>query len=255
MQKSQEVGTVLGEMQEAWKLLRGTQISDKQTNEQKETIKVCTSKGRHFSDNSSARWLGLGMCGRIALNFSRLLTGKFLRLYYMHCSLCNYYTSTINNVHKSAVCHVHKALNKCPLKEGNHTAWKSTNLEREREKEAILSIYTPLLVLWHISSGSTRGDMRVNAYGTCLERYLNKHRCALTATWNLNAFQAWNPSGGKSINSQHHYISKKAFTHHQERVILGLGGIRHPALVLLYNNFPDKEWGKFTDSNESGCKL
>lgn len=127
---------------------------------------------------------------------------------------------------------------------------------RERgEKEAILSIYTPLLVLWHISSGSTRGDMRVNAYGTCLERYLNKHRCALTATWNLNAFQAWNPSGGKSINSQHHYISKKAFTHHQERVILGLGGIRHPALVLLYNNFPDKEWGKFTDSNESGCKL
>lgn len=55
MQKSQEVGTVLGEMQEAWKLLRGTQISDKQTNEQKETIEVSTSEGRHFSDNSRAR--------------------------------------------------------------------------------------------------------------------------------------------------------------------------------------------------------
>lgn len=35
------------------------------------------------------------------------------------------------NVHKSSVCHVHKALNKPPLKEGNHTAWKFTDLERE----------------------------------------------------------------------------------------------------------------------------
>lgn len=130
---------------------------------------------------------------------------------------------------------------------GNPLTWREMGA-----KDTILSIYTSLLVLWHISSGSTRGDMRQNAYGTCLGKYLNKHRCALTATWNLNAFQAWNPSGGKSVNSQHYYLSRKAFTHHQERVVFGLDDIRHLALVLLYK-FPDKEWGKFTDSNDSGC--
>lgn len=90
-------------------------------------------------------------------------------------------TSTTNNMHKSTICHAHKALNKPPLKERNHTAWKFTNSER-KGKKVFLSIHTSLLVLQHINSGSTRGDVRVNTYGTCLERYLNRHRCAVTAT-------------------------------------------------------------------------
>lgn len=48
-------------------------------------------------------------------------------------------TSTTDNVHKSTVCHVHKALHKPPLKEGNHTAWKLTNLEREGKKKLFLA--------------------------------------------------------------------------------------------------------------------
>lgn len=48
-------------------------------------------------------------------------------------------TYTTNNVHKSTVCHVHKALNKPTMKEGNHTTSKFTNLEKEGKKKLCLA--------------------------------------------------------------------------------------------------------------------
>lgn len=129
---------------------------------------------------------------------------------------------------------------------GNLLTW------RERETQAILSIYTSLLVLWLISTGSTRGDMRVNAYGTCLGRYLNEHRCALTATCNINSFQAEIPVvANLSIANITMYLERHPPTT-KKKVIFGIDYIRHSALVIMYNRISDKEWRRFTNCNESG---
>lgn len=134
MQKSQEVGIVLREMQETWKLLRGTYISDKQTSRGKLQMSV-SLKGGTFQITQVPDDRDWGSVEELHLIFQGFLSEDFLGSILCTVPLITItLTSTTNNAHKSTDCHVHKAINKPPLKEGNHTAWKVTNLEREGKR-------------------------------------------------------------------------------------------------------------------------
>lgn len=165
-------------------------------------------KGDTFQKTEALDGCDSGYVEELYLIFQGFLLENFLG-----CIICTVpfvivtLTFTTNNMHKSIICHAHKHL--INLLWRKETTLLGNSLTQRERKKVFLSIHTSLLVLQHINSGSTRGDARVNAYGTCLERYLNRHRCAVTATWNINTFQA---EISQSVNSQHYRTYRKAFT-------------------------------------------